>query len=167
MKKLLFVFVTFYSFSLFSQYSDRVLEIKKMYKETKSFDDKKNCEILRWEEIDENDGYERTLKRKVTGCIYPKSYTRISLSFEFLESWLDAEYYFKNDNLYFAYIVDDSGSDKYKIRIYFKNYLEVEKVLFDDGQGNTKINDKNLIEDIKKQYLKWLFQAENELNRDS
>ena len=95
----------------------------------------------------------------------PKSYTRISLSFEFLESWLDAEYYFKNDNLYFAYIIDDSGSDKYKIRIYFKDDLEVEKVLFDDGQGNTKINDKNMIEDIKKQYLKWLFIAEDELNR--
>ena len=164
MKKLLIVFVTFYSFALFSQHSDRVLEIKKMYKQTKSFDDKKNCETLRWEEIDENDGYERPLKRKVAECIYPESYARISLSFEFLESWLDAEYYFKNDNLYFAYIVDDFGSDKYKIRIYFKADLEVEKVLFDNGQGNTKINDKNTVEDIKKQYLKWLYIAEDELN---
>ena len=165
MKKLLFVFVTFYSFSLFSQHSDRVLEIKKMYKETKSLDDRKNCETLRWEEIDENDGYERPLKRKVIECIYPESYTRISLSFEFLESWLDAEYYYKDGNLYFAYIVDDSGSNKYKIRIYFKDDLEIEKVLFDDGQGNNKINDKNMMEDIKKQYLKWLFIAEDALIR--
>ena len=164
MKKLLFLFVTFYSFGLYSQHSDRVLEIKKMYEETKSFNYKKNCETLRWNEIDENDGFERSLKRKVVECIYPESYTRISLSFEFLESWLDAEYYFKDDNLYFAYIVDESGSDKYKIRIYFKDYLEVEKVLFDNGQGNTKIKDKNTIEDIKKQYLKWLFIAEDELN---
>ena len=36
-----------------------------MYKETKSLDDRKNCETLRWEEIDENDGYERPLKRKL------------------------------------------------------------------------------------------------------
>ena len=62
------------------------------------------------------------------------------------------EYYYKDGNLYFT-LVDDSGSNKYKIRIYFKGDLEIEKVLFDDGQGNNKINDKNMMEDIKKQYL--------------
>ena len=83
MKKLLLVFVTFYSFSLFSQYSDRVLEIKKMYKETKSFDDKKTVRLLGGRRLMKMMGMNAS-KRKVTGCIYPKSYTRISLSFEFL-----------------------------------------------------------------------------------
>ena len=36
-----------------------------------------------------------------------------------------------------------------KLDIYFKGDLEIEKVLFDDGQGNNKINDKNMMEDIK------------------
>ena len=165
MKNLFLSIIFLFPLLIFSQHSDRVLEIKKMYKETKSFEKKGDCKTKSWEEIDEEDEYQRSYERKVTKCTYSEGYSRISLSFSLWESWVDGEYYFKNGELFFAYIVSDLGSSSNKSRIYFKKSGEVEKILIDYGDGNTRVNDKNEIEMIKKNELRWLNIAERELNK--
>ena len=148
-----------------SKYTDRVRQIKEMYKEVNSYSEDGKCKTISWEEIDEEDEYQRSFERKVTKCTYSEGYSRISLSFSLWESWVDGEYYFKNGELFFAYIVSDLGSFSNKSRIYFKKSGEVEKILIDYGDGNTMVNDRNEIEMIKKNELRWLNIAERELNK--
>ena len=52
---------------------------------------------------DEDDGFQRPFDRTVTSCNYPDGYKRITLSFSLWDSWLDSEYYFLNDKLFFVY----------------------------------------------------------------
>jgi len=136
-----------------------------MYKETKSYEKRGDCKTISWEEIDEDDEYGRSFKREVTKCIYPDNYSRISLSFSLWESWLNGEYYFKNGNLYFAYIIDDLGNSQDKTRIYFKENGKIEKILVDYGDGNTKVNDRGEIEIIEQNEIRWLNIALKELNK--
>jgi hypothetical protein len=164
MKKLLLILLCLPLLS-YAQHSDRVLEIKKMYKKTRSYEKKGDCKTISWEEIDEDDEYGRSFEREVTKCIYPDNYSRISLSFSLWESWLDGEYYFKNGNLYFAYLFDDWGNSIDKWRIYFKENGEVEKILVDYGDGNTKVNDRGEIEIIEQNEIRWLNIALKELNK--
>jgi hypothetical protein len=164
MKKLLLILLCLPLLS-YAQHSDRVLEIKKMYKKTRSYEKKGDCKTISWEEIDEDDEYGRSFEREVAKCIYPDNYTRISLSFSLWESWLDGEYYFKNGNLYFVYLSDDWGNSQDKTRIYFKKNGEVEKILVDYGDGNVKVNDRGEIEIIEQNEIRWLNIALKELNK--
>ena len=165
MKKTLLFLIFLAPILLLSQHSDRVLLIKKMYKETISYSKVGDCKTISWEEIDDDDEYGRSFEREVTKCIYPDNYSRISLSFSLWESWLDGEYYFKNGNLYFAYLFDDWGNSIDKWRIYFKENGEVEKILVDYGDGNTKVNDRGEIEIIEQNKIIWLNIALKELNK--
>ena len=165
MKKTLLFLIFLAPILLLSQHSDRVLLIKKMYKETISYSKVGDCKTISWEEIDDDDEYGRSFEREVTKCLYPDNYSRISLSFSLWESWLGGEYYFKNDNLYFVYIVSDQGNSEDKTRIYFKENGEIEKILVDYGEGNTTVNDSSDIEIIKRNKLIWLSIAEKELNK--
>jgi hypothetical protein len=146
-----------------SKYTDRVKQIKEMYKETKSYSKEGKCNTLKWEEIDEDDGFQRPFDRTVNSCNYPDGYKRITLSFSLWDSWLDSEYYFLNDKLFFVYEIVELGSKKLKTRVYFKENGDIEKILVDSGDGNNKVTDRGEVSGIKKSVLRWLSIAENKL----
>ena len=148
-----------------SKYTDRVKQIKEMYKEIKSYSKEGKCNTLKWEEMDEDDGFQRSFDRTVTSCNYPDGYKRITLSFSLWDSWLDSEYYFVNDKLFFVYEIAELGSEKLKTRVYFKENGDIEKILVDSGDGNNKVTDRNEVSGIKKSVLRWLNIAEKELNK--
>tara|TARA_B100001758_G_C18335566_1_gene571372 strand:+ start:684 stop:1262 length:579 start_codon:yes stop_codon:yes gene_type:complete len=189
MKKLLLLLLICLPFLSYTQDSDRVLEIREMYKETKSYAKKGDCNTIRWlsnypgigEELDYG------LERKVTRCIYPEGYSRISLNFNITECggglMVNAEYYYEggyyvdlerlDDNLYrdgalyFAYITytkRNGGKDQNHhpdVRLYFNSDGSIEKVLEDLGDGNAEI--KRSIESIRENELKWLDTARKAL----
>jgi len=177
MKKLLLILLCLPIIGV-GQDSDRVLEIRKMYKETKSYESKGDCETIRW--FSNPSGlYEMGfgLEREVKRCIYPKGYSRITLHYHITNCGgggsVRAEYYYedgdyekkgdwgfyRDGNLYFAYIIDDLGPLEDKTRIYFKENGEIEKLLVDYGDGNVEIKDRNEIERITESELKWLERA--------
>ena len=145
----------------YAQHSDRVLEIKKMYKETISYNKKGDCKTISWIEADDGIGY----SSEAVKCRYPYNYSRISLSLHLDHYFISGEYYFKNDNLYFLYNNHDSGHEQEDVRIYFKENGEIEKILVDYGDGNTKVNDRGEIARIKQNELRWLDTAVKELNK--
>lgn len=144
-----------------SKYTDRVRQIKEMYKEVKSYSKDGKCKTINWEETDEF----RPFDREVTECIYPDGYKRITLAFALWESYLTSEYYFVNDKLFFVYEVDEGYVEKNKTRIYFKENGEIEKILVDYGDGNSKVTDHKELDRITNFNLRWLNIAERELNK--
>jgi len=161
MNKLLLSLIFLFPVFLFSQHSDRVLEIKQMYQEVKSYSEDGKCNTISWEETDEF----RPFEREVSNCIYPDGYKRITLGFALWESYLTSEYYFVNDKLFFVYEIAELGSEKLKTRVYFKENGDIEKILVDSGDGNNKVTDRNEVSGIKKSVLRWLNIAEKELNK--
>ena len=183
MKKLLLILICFQPFLIYAQHSERVLEIKKMYKETKSYEKKKDCKKIRWFDSMEPESatYENSYKRKITRCSYPKRYSTISIYFEETHCGpspaFNAYYYYKDDKLYFAHIINKflrtesydpvtglfedfiwlkNGIVDSEIRLYFKSDGEIEKVLVDNGDGNVKITEKNKSQNIVDSALRFL-----------
>ncbi|MEJ6748726.1 MAG: hypothetical protein QNK60_02215 [Flavobacteriales bacterium] len=148
-----------------SKYTDRVRQIKEMYKEVKSYSKDGKCKTIRWEEKLEGDVYESLHERKTIKCIYLDNYSKISLNFSLWQSNLDGEYYFKNGKIFFAYIVNEWEDSKDKTRIYFKENGEIEKILVDYGDGNSKVTDHKELDRITNFNLRWLNIAERELNK--
>ena len=52
-----------------------------------------------------------------------------------------------------------------KTRIYFKENGEIEKILVDYGDGNSKVTDHKELDRITNFNLRWLNIAERELNK--
>ncbi len=154
----------------YSQHSDRVLQIKKMYKETKSYekDNQSNCISKEW--TTNNQEMDNGLKRKVVRCTYPDQYSRIILDFDITfcggAPSVYAEYYYKYGNLYFAYIKHRPGTSEEKIRLYFKSDGSIEKVLVDYGneEGNIDMTNSTDIDKIIQPELDRLKVAQNKLN---
>ena len=165
MNKLLLSLIFLFPVFLFSQHSDRVLEIKQMYKEVKSYSKDGDCKTIRWEDKLEDDVYESLHERKAIECIYLNKYSRISLNFSLWQSSLNGEYYFKNGKIFFAYIVNEWDDSKDKTRIYFKENGEIEKILIDYGDGTLKVTDHKELDRITNFNLRWLNIAEKELNK--
>ena len=159
MKKLLLILLCL-PLLFYAQHSDRVLEIKRMYKATKSYEKKGDCKTRSNINLATPNGNE-----KATKCIYPYSYSRISFWQDQCNSSYNAEYYFKNGNLYFAYSdwwdANDRGVEI--TRVYFKENGGIEKVLIDVGDGNTQVTDRSSIERIKESVIQRLNFAEKEL----
>ena len=159
MKKLLLILLCVPLLS-YAQHSDRVLLIKQMYKETKSYEKKGDCKTINWVSISED--IDNGLKRKVTRCIYPEGYSRITLSYHITNCggghWVNAEYYYEDGNLYFAYITHTGRALLLpdNLRLYFTSDGRIEKLLVDYGEGNMEITDKKEIERITKSELEWL-----------
>ena len=185
MKKLLLILLCLPLLS-YAQHSDRVLEIKKMYKETKSYESKGDCEKIRWFSNPSGTMEGLGFEREVNRCIYPQGYSRITLYYYITNcgggGWVRAEYYYedgdyekkgdwdfyRDGSLYFAYISDGSGTHQNSTRIYFKQldygdgpviYPEIEKLLVDYGDGNVEVKDRNEIERISNSALEWLEKA--------
>ena len=173
MKKLLLILLCL-PLLFYAQHSDRVLEIKKMYKETKSYEIKGDCETIRWFS-NPSGPYEMGfgLEREVNRCIYREGYSRITIHYDITNCGggvsVSAEYYYedgdserqgdwdfyRDGNLYFAYIIN-LGPSEDKTRIYFKENGEIEKLLVDYGDGSVEIKDRNEIERITESELEWL-----------
>ena len=168
MKKTLILLFCFPLLS-YAQHSDRVLLIKKMYKETRSYEKEGDCKTISWLSI--GDPMDDGLGREVIKCLYPEGYSKIAFSFDITycagAPSVSAEYYYKNDNLYFAYIVNEVGieedREEDKTRLYFTSDGEIEKLLVDYGEGNVEIKDINEIERIKQPELEWLEKAKEAL----
>ena len=163
MKKLLLLLLCV-PLLVFSQNSDRVLEIKKMRKECKLFGNEKDCKRISTEEIEHESG--KSFKQYVQKCLYPEGYSKIDFA---LGNNLEAEYFYKDGKLYFAYIINDLGSSMKKFKLYFKSDGDIEKLSVSDYEkGNirkSEIKDKNEIERIKQSELRWLEIAKKELNK--
>jgi len=155
-----------------------------MYKETKSYEEKKDCKTIRWFEVmeeDPNSNYENNHKRKVTRCLYLEGYSKISVYYEETHCGpspaVNANYYYKDNKLYFAHIINKflrtesydpvtglfedfiwpkNGIVDNEIRLYFKVNGEIEKILVDNVDGRNEITDKNDGESIVDSALRFL-----------
>ena len=143
MKKLLLLLLCVPFIGLGQDVKERIVLIKKMYKETNELSENSNEICKEIEEIEyetPGDIYSRPYITTIAYCIYDKGYSMIRYDFQGDHYGKYEEYYFRYNSLYFSYFTSGYGEDSEENRQYFNEEMELIRNLIDVGNGNENSN---------------------------
>jgi hypothetical protein len=165
-KLLLLLIIPLFVFGFTQNVKERVLLIKKMYKETQELvkTGTKDCKDVSYSEVFDDDEYSRPYDRDITYCDFGQGYSRISCDFFLDHSAVSAEYYFIYNHLYFAYVIVHFGFAQDEYRLYFNEEGSVIRLLENiEDEGNTEVINQEERERLKEEHLYWLIKSQKAL----
>ena len=143
MKKLIFI-LFFVSFNFSAQdVQNRILLIKKMYKETNRLMHKENtiCKFIRRDLYDDYDKEMKVGEWEIEYCDLDNGYSKITIEIHKPYSFTNEEHYFRYNNLFFSYISYAEEQVEVKYIHYFNSSGELIRNLIDDGSGNENFSE--------------------------
>ena len=152
MKKLLLILLCVPLIGLGQDVEERIVLIKKMYKETNELSKNSNDDCKEIKEIRYSipgDIYSRPIVTKIKYCIYENGYSRITYRFQGLDGGQYNEYYFRYNSLYFSYLTEGGEWGDEDSRQYFNEKGELIRNLVDVGEGNKNSNTEAYLSNLQ------------------
>jgi hypothetical protein len=137
----------------FSKDNERILDVRALY--TKIINDSPySIDTVSWAESESE--YSHPLERTFIYSYFENNLSKLNCEIRQDHLWISSEYYFEDNELFFAFLTYDYGDEKEENRLYFNKSGKIEKLLVNYGKGNVELSDASKIHEIRQVTLKWL-----------